>query len=91
MAIFYNAMHDYSNALLSHTKALEIRQKNLPSNHPDLAISYNNIGSVYFEIGEYQKALPFFERALNILKQSVPANHPHLQSVQETIIFLKQR
>ncbi|CAF1329561.1 unnamed protein product [Rotaria magnacalcarata] len=91
MAAMYNAMHDYSNALLSHEKALEIRQKNLPPNHPVLATSYNNIGSVYFKIGQYQKALPFFERAFSILKQSVPANHPNLQSIQETIIFLKQK
>ncbi|CAF3579219.1 unnamed protein product [Rotaria socialis] len=91
MAAMYNAMHDYSNALLSHEKALEIRQKNLPPNHPVLAASYNNIGSVYFKMGQYQKALPFFERAFSILKQSVPANHPNLQSVQETIIFLKNK
>ena len=37
-------MGEYSKALSSHEKALEIRQQSLPPNHPDLASSYNNIG-----------------------------------------------
>jgi hypothetical protein len=39
-------MDEYSKALSSHEKALEIRQQSLPSNHPDLVLSYNNIGLV---------------------------------------------
>ena len=35
---------EYSKALSYYEKALEIEQKTLPSNHPYLAISYNNIG-----------------------------------------------
>ena len=41
------SMGEYSKALSSHEKALAIQQQSLPSNHPDLAMSYNNIGLVY--------------------------------------------
>ena len=43
------------NALASHERSLEIRKIALPPNHPDLATSYNNIGSVYDSMGEYEK------------------------------------
>ncbi|CAF4386216.1 unnamed protein product, partial [Rotaria sordida] len=36
-------MGNYSKALEFYEKSLKIREKALPSNHPDLAQSYNNI------------------------------------------------
>jgi hypothetical protein len=45
-------MGEYSKALSSHEKALEIYQKTLPANHPLLATSYNNIVEVDRSIGE---------------------------------------
>ncbi len=38
-------------------KALEIYQKILPPNHRKLGTAYNNIGSVYWKMGEHGKAL----------------------------------
>jgi hypothetical protein len=40
-------MEENAKALLYHEKVLENLQKKLPSNHPDLATSYNNIDLVY--------------------------------------------
>ena len=37
-------MIDYTSALQSHQRALEIRRKTLGENHPNTAVSYNNIG-----------------------------------------------
>ena len=72
-AYYYNhfghlkhAEGDYKMAIEYYEKALEIRQKTLPSNHPDLATSYHSIGSVYRSMGEYSKALSFLEKALEI-------------------------
>ena len=41
----YDNMGEYPKALSYYEKALAIRQQSLPSNHPDLAASYNNIGN----------------------------------------------
>ncbi|CAF0720604.1 unnamed protein product [Adineta steineri] len=69
---------EYQEALSSHEKALIIRQRLLPSNHPDLGDSYNKIGIVYDRMGDYPKALSYYEKALAIRQQSLPSNHPDL-------------
>ncbi len=74
-----------------YEKALEIYQKTLPANHPHLAISYNNIGAVYYNMGEDSKALSYVEHALGILQRSLPPNHPHIQSVRNSIEIMKNK
>ncbi len=84
-------MGKYSTALSFHEKALEIFQKTLPTNHPDFAQSYNNIGAVYYNMGEYSKALSYQECAFDIFQCSLPPNHSHLQIVRHSIEILKRK
>jgi tetratricopeptide (TPR) repeat protein len=84
-------MGEYSKALSYYEKDLEISQKTLPANHPDLAISYNNIGGMYDNMGEYSKALSYFKRALDIRQRSLPPNHPDLKTVKEWIEIVKKK
>ncbi len=56
----------------SYKKALEIRRQSLPHDHPDLAMSYNNIG-------EYSKAYLFYKYAVDIAQHPLPTDHPDLQ------------
>jgi tetratricopeptide (TPR) repeat protein len=79
------AQGEYSKALSFYEKALEIRQKTLPPNHPDLASSYNNIGLVYASMDEYSKALSSYEKALEIRQKTLPPNHPDLASSYNNI------
>jgi tetratricopeptide (TPR) repeat protein len=76
---------NYREAITFHEKALELKQKNLPPNHPSLATSYNNIGAVYENMGEYSKALSSYEKALEIRQQSLPSNHPSLATSYNNI------
>jgi CHAT domain-containing protein len=46
-------------------------------NHPNVATSYNNIGSAYVWKGEYEKAIEYYSKALTLLKKG--------NSRQETI------
>ncbi|CAF1168346.1 unnamed protein product [Adineta steineri] len=69
---------DYEKAIWYYEQALQIFQKYLPSNHPDLATSYNNIGLVYKNMGDYSKALSFYEKALEIQQKTLPSNHSSL-------------
>ncbi|CAF5158063.1 unnamed protein product, partial [Rotaria sp. Silwood1] len=71
-------MGEYSKALLSDERSLEIKKIAVPQNHPELAASYNNIGMVYDKMGEYSKALSLYERSLEIRKIAFPPNHPDL-------------
>ncbi|CAF4527924.1 unnamed protein product [Rotaria socialis] len=81
----YEKIGDYSKALDFGEKALKISEKHLPSNHPKLATSYNNIGLAYDGMGNYLKAIEFYERALEIDEKTLPSNHPDLATSYNTI------
>ncbi|CAF2633795.1 unnamed protein product [Rotaria sp. Silwood2] len=81
----YNDMGEYSKALSSYERSLEVRKIVLPPNHPDLATSYNNIGLVYDNMAEYSKALSSYEQSLEIRKIALPPNHPDLASSYNNI------
>jgi tetratricopeptide (TPR) repeat protein len=76
---------EYQAAIRFYEKDLEINQKSLPPNHPDLASSYLGIGNVYQNMGDYPKALSYYEKTLAIQRQSLPPNHPHLASSYNNI------
>jgi tetratricopeptide (TPR) repeat protein len=84
-------MGKHSKSLLFYEKAFEIWLKTLPTNHPNLAISYNNIGSMYDNMGEYSKALLYYEHAQKIWQSSLPANHPRIKTVQKNIEALRKK
>ena len=69
---------DHKTADQYAAKSLEICQKTLPANHPDLASSYGSMARVYSDMGEYSKALLFYEKNLEICQKTLPANHPSL-------------
>jgi tetratricopeptide (TPR) repeat protein len=75
----------YENSILFFENSLEIRQKTLTSQHPDVADCYNDIGGAYDNMGEYSKALASHEKALEIRQKTLPANHPHLATSYNNI------
>ena len=91
MGLVHSNMGDYPKALSYYEKALEIQKHSLPSNHPDLGKSYNNIGSVYSNMGDYPKARSFYERAVEIGQHSLPPNHPHLQEWKRNLDNVKKK
>ena len=83
-------MGEYSKALSSFERSLEIEKVALPPNHPDLANSYNNIGMVYNNMGEYSKALSYLQKAHDIWVQVLPHTHPHVGMVKNSIERVKK-
>ena len=69
---------DYRRSLEYLNKALSIRARVLPPDHPDLAQSYNNVGMTYDDLGDHAKALEFQLKALEIGKKVLPSDHPDL-------------
>jgi tetratricopeptide (TPR) repeat protein len=57
-------------------KALAIRLAAFGENHPDVAMSYHNIGVVYNQQGRYTEALQHFQKALAIQLAAFGENHP---------------
>jgi tetratricopeptide (TPR) repeat protein len=52
-----------------YLKALEIFEKTLPTNHPNLATSYRNLGNLYSDKGELDKAENYYLKALEIFRK----------------------
>ena len=79
-AELYEKSINYEKSLEYKKKALEMQQKSLPENHPDIATSLNNIGSSYDDLGKHQEALEYYKKALEMRQKSLPENHPDIAS-----------
>ena len=86
--VFNNQIGDYDKALEYYFKALEIREKVLDKEHPDIATSYNNIGSVYDDKGDYDKALEYYFKALEIREKVLGKEHPDIATLYNNIGFV---
>jgi tetratricopeptide (TPR) repeat protein len=61
-------------------RALAIREKALGPEHPDVALSLNNLAIVYERQGRYGEAEAAHARALPILEKALGPEHPHVAS-----------
>jgi CHAT domain-containing protein/Tfp pilus assembly protein PilF len=65
----------YPQAIELGKRALKIRQQVL-GDHPDTAISLNNLALMYQSMGDYARAEPLYQQALAIRKTALGENHP---------------
>ena len=84
-------MGDHSRALELQLKALNIYEKVLPAEHPDLGATFAVVGQAYSNTEQFDLALQNFERALLIFERNLPAGHPKLQQLQNTITQLREQ
>ncbi len=75
LGIIYTTKGSYSKAETSYLQALEITEKVLGVNHPNVATCLFNIGAIYEDMGNYSKAKPYFLQAIEILKRTAGVNH----------------
>ena len=66
----------YEQAVVVARKALEVAEKNVGPNHPDVATSLNNLAVLYDTQGQYAQAEPLLKRALAINEKALGPNHP---------------
>ncbi|CAF3209077.1 unnamed protein product [Rotaria sp. Silwood2] len=70
--------HRLDEAAEYFERALEIRRRILPSAHPSLATSYNDLGVLYHRQESYEQALSAYDSCLQIRRRSLPETHPAL-------------
>lgn len=71
----FRELYDYKQALDYFFLALEIREKELPQGHPDIATIYNNIGVAYWKQGNDDEAVSYFSKALTMREEIYNNNH----------------
>jgi tetratricopeptide (TPR) repeat protein len=79
--IFGLTYHDrgqLNDALEHFHKSLSICLITLPADHPKLAVTYNNIGSVYSAQSNYETALTYHQLALDCQTNS---ENPNISSI----------
>jgi tetratricopeptide (TPR) repeat protein len=76
------AKTDYDKALEHYQKSLAIRLKQLGPEHPDVAISYNNIGAAHYAKKDLAKAKEYWENAYEIFLKKLGPNHPNTKLVK---------
>ena len=81
----FGKLGDYSKALEFYQKALAIQENRLPPGHPDLAVSYNNVGGAWSDLGDYHKALAFYQKALAIWEKVLPPDHLDLATAYNNV------
>ena len=60
----------------SMKKRLPFGKRSLGPDHPDVALSLNNLAALYHDEGQYAKAEPLFQRSLKILEKALGPDHP---------------
>ena len=66
----------YDKALEVYSRLIKLCEESYGKEHPDTAKSYNNIGNVYYYLGDYDKALDYYQRALDIREKVLGKEHP---------------
>ena len=64
------------------TSAAPAREKALGPEHPDVALSLNNLAGLYDNQGKYAEAEPLYQRSLAIREKALGPGHP---SVAESL------
>jgi tetratricopeptide (TPR) repeat protein len=62
-------------AIPHHEKALAIKSRRLPPDHPDLGISVNNLGEALMKTGRFDEARPLIERGVAIAEATLGPEH----------------
>ena len=84
-------MGSYPEAEPLLVRSLSIYERQLGADHPDTAMSLNNLAWLYYAMGRYPEAEPFFLGALEMLFNQWGKNHPDTQRVCRNFInFLQQ-
>ncbi|MHB9072084.1 MAG: CHAT domain-containing protein [Desulfobaccales bacterium] len=75
-------------ALPLFQQALKIREKALGPEHPDIAVSLQNVAALYQVMGTYEPALPLYLRAIKIWEKTVGPEHPDTASSLSNLAML---
>ncbi|MEM6337214.1 MAG: tetratricopeptide repeat protein, partial [Bacteroidota bacterium] len=73
-----DALGNFDAALTLYTQTLDIRQRKLGPEHPDVAKAQSNIGLLHWNRGDYDAALEALDEALRIRRAAYDDEHPEV-------------
>ena len=79
----------YAEAEPLALQALEVSLKKNGPDHPDTAMSLNNLAFLYYTQAKYDLAEPLYKRALAINEKVLGPDHPNTIQFRENIAQMK--
>jgi CHAT domain-containing protein/Tfp pilus assembly protein PilF len=71
----------YEEVIPQAERALEIYERVLGEDHPNVAISLNIIANLYQKTGKYAEAVTLYKRSLEIHERNLGQNHPDVARI----------
>ena len=81
----FRAQGKYAEAEPLFRRAIEIGEKTLGKDHPDVAADYNNLALLLVDQGKYAEAEPVYRRAFEILRSRTRPGAPNHFNSQEKL------
>jgi tetratricopeptide (TPR) repeat protein len=89
LAYLYSSQGRYEEAEPLYEQALELSQRNLGENHPDVANSLNNLAGLYYSLADNTKAEPLYLQALELCERVLGENHPNTITIRKNLKRLR--
>ena len=92
LAVLYGKRGKYKDAEPLCKRALEIREKVLGSDHPDVAKQLNNLALLCQNQGKYEEVERYYQRALEIYESKLGQDDPNVAKTKNNLAsaYLKQ-
>jgi CHAT domain-containing protein/Tfp pilus assembly protein PilF len=81
----------YSEAERLVQRSLAIREKSLGKDHPDVALSLNNLAALYEAQGKYSEAAPLYQRSLAIVEKALGKDHSDVATSLNNLALLYKK
>ena len=73
-------------------RVVEIMEKSLGADHPNVAVSLNNLATLLKATNRLEEAEPLMQRALEIFGAALGTDHPSTKTVRDNYeLLLRQR
>lgn len=90
LAIIQEVSGKYDDARALYQRSLDLKEKVLGPDHPDVSDDLNNLGIVYEATGEYAEARKLYERALALREATLGPEHPEVAEALNNLATLSR-
>jgi len=82
---------DNETAIAAFERALQILERRLGKNHPDVATALNNLALLHYSRGNYDAAEPLYQRSLAIDEHTLGIDHPGVATDLNNLALLYKK
>lgn len=79
------AIGDFPSSEIFYNECLDLYRRELPPDHPDIALIYTNLGCIYDSRGDHDSAERCYMLALEIYEKILQPNHPYLATIYNNL------